>query len=210
MKKITFLLNVCLVGGILLLNSCAKDGAIGPIGPTGANGANGANGATGATGLQGNQGLSGYNGTNGQNGAPGATGATGNANVHHQNFTVNSWDWISTGTPGQVGYGYTTNLNFSSITQDIIDKGFVLVYFQNNSADIALPYTLYHSSYSTSTLYGAKIGSVSIAVFDSDLYTSIPSGTINFKVVVVSGMMKRPNIDWNNYNVVKEYFKLHN
>jgi hypothetical protein len=180
MKKTTLLMNVCLISGILLFNSCAKDGAVGPAGT---------------------------------NGAVGPTGPTGNANVHSQTITVNSWNWTHFGTQGQPGDGYQANILYPAITQEIIDKGMVMVYQISNNAAIPLPITIFSkagSNYSRTFTYAIGVGEIDFAVFDSDFITIAPSSTMTFKVVVASGMKGKPNIDWNNYNEVKQMFSLPN
>ena len=182
MKKITFLLNVCLVGGILLLNSCAKDGAIGPVGPT---------------------------------------GATGNANVHSYKFSINLTGFTGPLTNGE--YSYVFNTSSVMGTNYIDEKDAVLLYLFNTSIGTtdyysALPFNHYWNNGTAFNQHYFDLGATGagnillIKIRNSaggQPYSSM-NGNLNYKMVVVSGMMKRPDINWNDYNVVKEYFKLDN
>ena len=107
-QRYLFLLSIICLSSLLV--KCKK-GDDGPIGPAGAKGDIGAAG------------------TNGDAGAKGATGATGTANVIYS-------DWITPATYTKTTVFGTTVFSYSivasKITQDILDKGTVLVYGKLN------------------------------------------------------------------------------
>lgn len=171
----------------MIFASCTKDGPVGPTGPAGTNGTNGSNG---------------NNGTN------------GNANVHTQNFTINS-EWYHYGTAGQPDEGYQVDIPCSIITSDIVSAGAVLAYASgDNQMWMALPYTnptgLSETyPYSSSVNYIYITNDISIFYQDNDFYTSNP-GLTYIKVITIAGQTLNPKIDYENYSEVKEYYNLPN
>jgi Collagen triple helix repeat (20 copies) len=148
-----FLKAAILIATIIISNACK--GPAGDPGPAGKDGANGQNGANGAAGSMGAQGVSGANGT------PGVTGATGTANVIYGTWQdmSNPDFWYKLGAPetggsnngggsgnvfAKLGFGCDF---YAPITQDILDKGQVLVYGKfrpdrNDNRVYFLPFTL--------------------------------------------------------------------
>ncbi|VAW13107.1 Phage tail fiber protein [hydrothermal vent metagenome] len=114
MKKFGYLAMAFLVVG---LASCSKDGDTGPAG---------AIGPAGPTGQQGIPGVDGEaQGVPGPAGADGADGATGTANViYSPRITIKKSDWrVTLG-----GEFQTAQIDVPELTQDIFEKGVVLVY----------------------------------------------------------------------------------
>ncbi|MBK9798282.1 MAG: hypothetical protein IPP56_00630 [Bacteroidetes bacterium] len=96
--KIKSILSLFLMAGLLLFNSCAKDGETGPTGATG------------------------------------AAGADGNANVKSFKFTVTNSQWtILASDTWQYFY------SCPAVTQDILDNGMVMVYWDANNLSVAHP-----------------------------------------------------------------------
>ncbi|MFI5218370.1 MAG: collagen-like protein [Bacteroidia bacterium] len=149
----------------------------------------------GETGPQGPAGVNGTNGTNGQD---------GNANVHTQTFTVSNWYYIAP--------SYGVDIADFDITQDIVDNGLVMVYTSNGSGGWqALPYTAYpSSSYSSTYVFVHYLNGVTIWKTDSDLTQPVNPGTRTYKVIAVAEAPRiaNPNVNWNNYEEVKETFNL--
>ncbi|NIG55447.1 hypothetical protein [Chitinophaga sp. Cy-1792] len=115
MKQILRLPLLLTALSIFLLFSCKK-GDPGPAGPAGTNGTNGTNGATGPTGAT------------GATGPTGATGATGSANVIYSAWvSTNPWN-ASTTSNGSGKNTFYFDWSTTQVTQDILDKGVVLVY----------------------------------------------------------------------------------
>ncbi len=144
-------------------------------------------GATGATGP------AGANGTNGTN---------GNANViGTADFTEVPTDWIT--DPSNTKY---VNLTLNSITQNIVDKGIVMVYKKSGSNYYALPRSLNGIEYNFN--FGLNFIQILLSYSDSSSFTI--NSNIIFRVVVISPSNKatNPNTNWNDYEQVKEALHL--
>lgn len=156
----------------------------------------------------GKDGMDGINGINGLNGSNGANGANGNANVvGSQEFTTSAANWSSSGG----GLFWQTNLTGASIiTQNIVDRGIVLVfrkYVANGLAQWApLPDT--NTNVNISYTYG--LGVISFFTQSTNA-TIIPNpGVITFRYVVISPSNKlaHPNTNWNDFEEVKKVLNL--
>ena len=123
MKKLFFIAG-CVFITACFFTSCKK----GDVGPAGAQGQAGPAGPAGPTG------------------PTGPTGPQGNANVKTDTFRLVSsqWAWnsnysLSTSTNSTLSY-FTRyhDRNFAAITQDVLDKGFVLFYIVTNVSTLPL------------------------------------------------------------------------
>ena len=196
MKKTNFLLLVLMAISLLLFaQSCGKDGAVGPQGPIGATGPTGTTGQTGPT------------------------GATGTANVIYS-------DWVTPASYTQnTIFGtvhFDASITASAITQDILDKGTVLVYgkldgytttiwptAQVGQLPIALTYQLSSTTYTDTWSAEATVGSIQIDFVDNlNYYTSI-SNLHQFRYVIIpGGVHTLGSINPKNYNEIKQAFHL--
>jgi hypothetical protein len=98
------------------------------------------------------------------------------------------------------------NFTYGAVTQDIIDKGAVLVYMKVGTAYNQIPITFYPTNnYSRTYDVSTYVSGVAIYCADSDLTQPTNPGAQTFKVVVIaaSQLIKNPNIDLNNYSEVK-------
>jgi len=116
MKKIGFVLFVAIV---LVFSAC--DSLKGPMGPQG------------DSGTPGEQGLQGEKGDTGE---PGRDGRDGAVNIQIIKFSFTKDDLVL--SEMLAAYQHKTD----SLTQDIVDNGFVLVYQQIGESWRALPYTM--------------------------------------------------------------------
>lgn len=200
MKKINNLLFV-LAAAALLLSSCGKDGAVGPQGPIGPTGATGPAGSTGATG---------------------ATGAKGTANVIYSN-----WVTPATYTKDTVftTWHLYTDIAAAGITQDVLDKGTVIVYGklggytasvwptnQVSALPILLTYQEGATTYTDTWSSLATVGNVRIDfVDDNNLYNAI-SNAHQFRYVIIPGAQLaaavKNHVNLKNYGEVKQAFNL--
>lgn len=139
-------------------------------------------------------------------------GDYGNANVTTSNTTtLNNW---ATDYDDGFNFGFSTILTWEVITQSVVDNGIVMVYLQDGSSWIALPYTESSDDiYVLSFNFSFQVGQIKIEVsgFD-DVYnwgTSDFNGLV-VKTVVISeeGRMMHPNLDYTNYNEVNKVFNL--
>jgi hypothetical protein len=199
MKRTNYL-SLLSIAILLLAASCGKDGATGPTGPAGATGPTGSAGAPGATG---------------------PTGPTGTANVVYS-------DWI---TPSS--YALTTtfgmnhldaNITASTVTQDVIDKGAVLVYgkldgytaaiwptAQVGQLPIVVTYMEGASTYADVWSANVTVGNIQIDfVDDHNLYTTLVT-THQFRYIVIpGGVHTLGSINPRNYNEVIQALHLPN
>lgn len=125
-------------------------------------------------------------------------------------FDMYSSDWSSNGTYGTDNYSYIAAHNISDITSDVVNNGTVLGYIGNSSGWFALPYTLTFSTWSTNINYAYVVGGVGFECKDTDLHSTAPSGTLTFKMVILTqkDMHLIDNVDINNYYEVSEALNL--
>ena len=149
-------------------------------------------GADGATGPAGANGL---NGTNGSN---------GNANVIGTNtFSAPPSSW----TASSGNTVWSTTLVVPQITQAIVDRGIVSVFYQTGSIWMALPTSNPQNHYFSN--FGFVLGAVGVYLVAESGYTVTPGTTI-FRVVVISPSNKiaNPKTNWNDYQQVKQALNL--
>lgn len=141
----------------------------------------------------------------GPEGPAGTNGQDGNANVQLTTFAITSW------TESGVSYKAASPW-LSDITQNIVDNGAVHTYMSNGSGGWEpLPLTLYPSStYSRTYTAVHYLNGVTLWVNDSDLNLPSDPGTRSFKVVAVAASAKiaNPDVDYTNYEEVKQTFNL--
>ncbi len=137
-------------------------------------------------------------------GPQGAAGAPGNANVKSSTATISNWLSLNN--------EYYADIPVPAITQDIVNKGAVLVYRLNAPGSYSqLPITTFPgSTYNRTTEAVHSVGSVRIVVYDSDGTLPGAQGTQSFKIVVIapSARTANPNLNWDNYEAVKTRFNL--
>lgn len=141
-----------------------------------------------STAEDGADGINGTNGTNGTNGVDGQTGATGTANVIYSAW-ITAPAAIAETVDGTAGM--STNINAPELSQEILDKGTVLVYVYFGLGTFSLPYTSLaggNSNTITAISFLKKIklfrfnhngvGTTNIPVSLSWRYILIPGGVI--------------------------------
>jgi len=185
MKQIAFFLFFLLVA----FQSCKK-GETGPVGPQGPQGATG---------------------QNGQNGLDGQDGRDGNANVFSETWVVPVGAWV------QSNPFYYADITDYNITQDIVDGGSVQVFMESPNAPnvwLNMPWLeISNGTYFTQWNFNYGLNSVRIFKQDSDnTQTSLPSSTRRFKIVTIESyaMEANPNVNWQDYQQIKETFALEN
>ncbi len=134
-----------------------------------------------------------------KDGDPGAQGPAGNANIKSFNYTVTPGQWQVTGSVG-VDYEKYVDLTYSEITQDIVDNGAVLIYWQNSGSSIQLPVSLPANNSTFNLLGSSSLGSVSLEYFFSDFASFSINQNFDFKILVIDGTLRitNPQINWND------------
>jgi hypothetical protein len=142
----------------------------------------------------------------GPQGAAGTNGTNGNANVTSLTKTVTTWTVDNT-------VRWIADIPVPAITQSIVDRGAVLVYRANtNGGYNQLPITYSPvPTYNTTIECIHSLGNARILVYDSDgTLPNTPAAGQSFKVVVIapSARAANPDLNWSNYEVVKNKFNL--
>lgn len=197
MKNSIKILGIAIImASNIMINACKGDtGDVGPAGATGAKGDTGPAGTTGPRGETGAAGTNGTNGTNGTHGKDGATGETGPAGSRGETGAIGAQgpkgdpgtanvyysDWITLNVTGFSG-NYEATVITPKITQEILDKGVVLMFVKNSGNIYPVPYA-YATSVSTlvSTILpriivGKIIVYLSYNIFNPFRYVIIPGG----------------------------------
>jgi hypothetical protein len=157
-------------------------------------------------------GKDGKDGAVGPQGPQGTTGATGNANVTSTTINVAATDWTFQGPAGN-GW-YDTRLTVPSITQAVLDRGLVLVYWNLWANEyVPLPHLVSPPNWSDATQWTPfhYVGGVRIEAVTPDHTRAVRPGAAKFKVIIIpAGLRKMPKVDWNNYAEVAKAFNLPN
>ncbi len=169
-------ISYALIAILLSFTACTKTG---PQGPAGAQGSTGPTGPTGPAG------------SNGTNGATGPQGAAGTANVIYSG-------WVHP-TGNFPLYIFDTK----NITQDILDKGEVVVYYKTamNNPIVALPISV-GSSYA---YYEVRLGEITV-------WSNFLNNTLLFRYIIIPGgtgaRRSSPAPDLNDYAAVCKYYNI--
>lgn len=183
-------IKLLVVAGLLLAGCEGKEGPQGPAGPIGATGPQGVSGVTGATGATGPAGPAGPAGPTGAQGVPGS------ANVIYS-------PWIAVSFTGS-GTLYTGNITATPITQTVLDRADIRVYWSESGRVLTLPYAEVIGGTTYTVHQRFYVGRIelraSYAITTQQMrYVIIPGG-------VATGRMA--SIDWNDYNQVKAALNL--
>ena len=132
-----------------------------------------------------------------KDGKTGPAGANGNANVQSSTFTNQGFAYVSANND------YEINMSVAAITQTVLDRGSMMVYLQAASATngwVALP----------ASIAGVELNVAFYLGSAQVVSTVASSGLFNLRVVVIppSARIKNPNVNWKNYEEVKEIFNL--
>jgi hypothetical protein len=190
-SKITNLRILLTLSLSLLFIACE-----GPEGPAGLDGLEGAQGVQGATGAQ---------------GPAGPAGTSGTSNVIYSPWITNIWEKVP--NPLFVQHTFAAPL----ITQAVLDKGVVLVYFKESSDSNfikILPSAFYLNGELIFTIdSSAEVGKLTVfhgiskAPNGEGIETFSPNSQTRYIIIPggVAGRTKYP-VDFNNYEEVCSYF----
>jgi len=141
----------------------------------------------------------------GEKGDIGATGATGSANVISSNtILINNFFYYSSLKE------YQASLSLPAITQEVLDKGVVIMYISDGSGTwYPLPYT----DGTTTLNYQFKLGGFTIIYFNNNgSMPTNPNNLIKIRVVVIPPAIVKanPNANWKDYNSTMSLMNLKN
>jgi hypothetical protein len=173
--------------------SCSKDEDPGPAGPAGAQG------------------------PAGPAGAQGPKGDSGTANVIYSDWQNVQFDSIfdSQDTTQFLGM-YRGYIDVPKITQDILTKGDIHVYFNYNTAAAPYIFALPYADASVYINYRAAVDDIGGFIelnSNADLTAGVPQGgtetVFQFRYVLIpGGVAARISLDWKNYQDVKKFLGL--
>lgn len=139
-------------------------------------------------------------------------GDYGDTNITTTN-TVTPTNWTTTYDDG-TNFALESTLSVPGITQDVFDKGAVLVYILSSGRYYALSYSDAGNTYSATFNYSFAVGSIIIECTGYDNTGSYKPADLNgqytFKTVILSSAAKKmhPNVDLTNFDEVKKEFNL--
>lgn len=139
----------------------------------------------------------------GATGATGQAGADGNANViGTTDFTILPTDWQ---TLGNLKY---INLQNNGITQSIVNSGIVMVYQKSNTGNsyTALPFS--YQGIDRGFTFGLNYLQITLSPYNNSSISITANTTIRAVIIPASNRMANPNVNWNNYQEVKDALKL--
>jgi hypothetical protein len=149
---------------------------------------------------EGPEGPAGKDGQDGTNGTNGINGQDGNANVKSATYTIAANNWVKVNA--LISF---VDLNVPIVTEPIASTGLVMVYRQVGDVWVAWPYTTGNERF----WFWAKTGLVRIHA--EDIITQTPDEfTDSVRVIAVSssGLARNPDLDWTDYEAVKNAFDL--
>lgn len=139
-------------------------------------------------------------GKDGQDGIDGTDGQDGNANVKNTVMTLSASDWVFFSS--DIWY---VDLQVPTVTTDIASTGLVMVYFQEAIGEwYALPFSRGSQSYN----FWVMSERVRIHSQNSSIAPTKFTGKVRIVAVSSEGRARNPNLDWTDYEVVKEHFQL--
>jgi hypothetical protein len=145
----------------------------------------------GDTGPAGPAGTAGANGTNGTNGATGATGDTGTTNVIYSDWiTKVQADWTGIGTAV-----IATNITATELTDDIKDRGMILVYQDFAGSVKLLPYAYSSTGDHFDFTFGTGLIALRDYHQDASTFSGIPDMSFRYVLVpanVIDGRTMQP------------------
>lgn len=158
----------------------------------------------------------------GPQGPQGPAGNDGNANVASSTLTIHDYDWkwtcIYTDADGNERGQYGVTIDYPAINNNVYNYGAVLVYMDVQGAWTQIPFTYYYYQKidGIDCLFAASIevstlsdGGVCLFWTESDMWKVCPE-TREYKVVAIEASVykDRSDVDYSNYEAVKEAFQL--
>lgn len=183
MKKSNLLFSSLLLTVILVFSYCSKDPEAGPQGPAGPAG------PAGPVGPQ------------------GPKGDTGVANVIYSNWLDVSYQ-EDTDNPGT----WLAQINAPKLTNDIINKGEIKVYWNLGSAadPLVVPIPYFDGGTIINPLY--DVGAIYLLTNAGDVGTATSGGVKfqQYRYILIPGVVpgRMATVNWNNYEEVKKYLGL--
>jgi hypothetical protein len=134
-----------------------------------------------------------------EDGAVGPVGATGTANVIYSN-----WASAPTATATTIDgtNGNTTSIAVNQLTQEILDKGTVLVYGKFSSTIFPLPYVSYAGGSANTLTFFPELNNIKLFRFkhDGSGGVSIPTSLLFRYILIPGGVSAKTNQP--NYKVM--------
>lgn len=144
------------------------------------------------------------------------------ANVSSSTLTIHDYDWgwnrFFTDGDGNERGQYMVTVDFPAINNNVFNNGAVLVYMNVRGTWSQVPLTYYYYVEESNEVffYEASIevatlndGGVRLFWTESDMWKVLPD-THDFKIVAIEASVydSRSDVDYSDYNAVKEAFQL--
>ena len=149
-------------------------------------------------------------GPQGPAGPAGHDGQDGYVNVASSTLTVYPDDWYWDNNTS-----WRVDFNYEAVNSDIYNSGVVLVYMETENTWRQIPMTFYYEDdegnlYSSSLETSFYVGGVSVFWTESDFWDGYRPDEHRFRLVAISAgyYNAHPEIDYSNYEVLKETFQL--
>lgn len=145
-------------------------------------------------------GPSGQDGTDGIDGTDGTDGQDGNANVKSYTTTISAANWV----PFTADLSYI-DLQVPILTEEIAATGMVMVYLQEAGNEwYALPFSRGTQSY----FFWVKPGFARIHTQNDSTAPTKFAGKVRIVAASSDGRARHPDLDWTNYQEVKNRLQL--
>jgi hypothetical protein len=174
----------------------------------------GVKGDPGVTGPTGSTGPTGPAGPSGPSGPAGPNGPTGSANVIYSAWIpILSSEWTRNSLPAGPIHYFSHNVSATSLTQQHLDTGVVLVYYKGDPADpvISLPFFRKFPPYQDDWSFSTTQGLIALQVSSDDpFYTGVSStpGGGFIRYVIIPGGIAATSVANLSYEAVIKKFDI--
>lgn len=144
-------------------------------------------------------------------GPPGPQGPAGNPSVFAFNYFVSPNNWVENGVIGTENYGFYAPFDLPELDNFLFEKGAVLVYMFDGTAQLPLPSTDNQNGFQTIYDYILFPEEIHFWVRETDNQTVMPTNTIEYKVILIDGFFKNlPDLKAMSLEEVERYFGIEN
>lgn len=165
----------------------------------------------GDTGPQGEQGITGEEGSKGDKGDKGDRGSTGTANVIYSDWVLATNFRDTTVDNSKLKLA---DVSAPKLTSALLTNASIQVYLDFGGGVFTMPYSSYAGNKLNIISFLPKVKKIIITRFTSDNTGSVSLSTLlKYRYVIIPGGAKaavKNNIDLNNYEAVRQFYKIPN
>jgi hypothetical protein len=145
----------------------------------------------------------------GPQGPRGPQGPAGNPSVFAFNYFVGPNNWVQNGVIGTENFGFYAPFDLPELDEFLFEKGAVLVYMFDGTAQLPLPSIDNQDGFQTIYDYILFPGEIHFWVRETDNQTVRPTATIEYKVILIDGFFKTlPDLKSMTIEEVERYFNI--